>query len=52
MIYVQFSLIIIQIFSLSERKNIIVLSDENLCLNDCNYSYYDIKTLRTVCLSS
>lgn len=37
-------------FSLSERKNIIVLSDENLCLNDCNYSYYDIKTLRTVCL--
>ena len=37
-------------FSLSERKNIIDLSDENLCPNDCNYSTFDIKTLRTVCL--
>ena len=37
-------------FSLSERKNIIDLSDENLCPNDCNYSSFDIKTLRTICL--
>ena len=37
-------------FSLSERKNIIDLSDENLCLIGCNYSSYDIKTLRTICL--
>ena len=37
-------------FSLSERKNIIDLSDEDLCLIGCNYSNYDIKTLRTICL--
>ena len=37
-------------FSLSERKNLIDLSDEVLCLNRCNYSNYDIKTLRTICL--
>ena len=37
-------------FSLSERKNIIDLSDEVLCSNDCNYSNFDIKTLRTICL--
>ena len=36
-------------FSLSERKNIIDLSDENLCLDGCNYSNFDIKTLRTIC---
>ena len=37
-------------FSLSERKTLIDLSDEVLCLNRCNYSNYDIKTLRTICL--
>ena len=41
-------------FSLSERKNIIDLSDESLCQNiynySCNYSNYDIKTLRSICL--
>ena len=41
-------------FSLSERKNIIDLSDEILCLNiynySCNYSNFDIKTLRIICL--
>ena len=40
-------------FSLSERKNIIDLSDEE-CLNihnySCNYSNFDIKTLRSICL--
>ena len=36
-------------FSLSERKSLIDLSDENLCLNDCIYSNYDVKTLRTIC---
>ena len=41
-------------FSLSERKNIIDLSDETLCLNiynySCNYSNFDIKTLRIICI--
>ena len=41
-------------FSLSERKNIIDLSDETLCLNiynySCNFSNFDIKTLRSICL--
>ena len=37
-------------FSLSERKNLIDLSDENLCLIGCNYSNFDIKTLRTICI--
>ena len=41
-------------FSLSERKNIIDLSDEHLCINiynySCNYSNYDIYTLNSICL--
>ena len=41
-------------FSLSERKSIIDLSDENLCLNiynySCNFTNFDIKTLRSICL--
>jgi len=37
-------------FSLSERKNLIDLSDEVLCLNGCNYSGYDIVTFRIICL--
>ena len=36
--------------SLSERKNIIDVSDEDLCLINCNYSNYDIYTLRSICL--
>ena len=36
-------------FSLSERKNILDLSDENLCQIGCNFSNFDIKTLRTIC---
>jgi len=35
-------------FSLSERKNIIDLSDENLHLLGCNYSNYDIITFRAI----
>ena len=37
-------------FSLSERKNLIDLSDEILCLNGYNYSGYDIVTFRIICL--
>ena len=41
-------------FSLSERKNIIDLSDEILCSNiynySCNYTNFDIKTLRSICI--
>ena len=36
--------------SLSERKNLLDLSDEILCLNNCNYYNYDIITLRSICL--
>ena len=36
--------------TLSERKNIIDLSDEILCLNECNYLNYDIITMRSICL--
>ena len=40
-------------FSLSERKNILDLSDEKLCqniLNDsCDFSNFDINTLRSIC---
>ena len=36
--------------SLSERKTLLDLSDENLCLTGCNYSNFDLKTLRSICL--
>ena len=36
-------------FSLSERKNLLDLTDENLCMPGCNFSNFDIKTLRTIC---
>ena len=36
--------------SLSERKNLLDLSDENLCINNCNHSNFDINTLKTICL--
>ena len=35
--------------SLSERKNILDLSDENLCMIDCIHSNFDIKTIRSIC---
>ena len=35
--------------SLSERKTLLDLSDENLCINGCNQSNFDIKTLRSIC---
>ena len=35
--------------SLSERKNLLDLSDEKLCMNDCNNTNFDIKTLRSIC---
>jgi hypothetical protein len=37
-------------FSLSERKNLIDLSDEILCLKGYSYSGYDIVTFRIICL--
>ena len=36
--------------SLSERKTLLDLSDENLCITGCNYSNFDLKTLRSICL--
>ena len=36
--------------SLSERKALLDLSDETLCLPGCNYSNFEIKTLRPICL--
>ena len=36
--------------SLSERKNLLDLSEEILCLNNCNYYNYDIIALRSICL--
>ena len=36
--------------SLSERKRILDLSDENFCMSTCNYSTIDIITLRSICL--
>ena len=36
--------------SLSERKTLLDLSDEILCPNNCNYSNYDVKTLRIICM--
>lgn len=35
--------------SLSERKTILDLSNENLCMKGCNYSNIDIKTMRSIC---
>ena len=37
-------------FSLSERKVLFNLSEENLCMNECNQSNLDINTLRAICL--
>ena len=36
--------------TLSERKKLLDLSDENLCLINCNYSNFDINTIRPICL--
>ncbi len=36
--------------SLSERKNLLDLSDEILCMENCNYSNFDINNLRTICI--
>ena len=36
--------------SLSERKSLIDLSDEKLCINNCSYSNYDINSLRSICI--
>ena len=35
--------------SLSERKTILDLSNENFCMKNCNFSNMDIKTLRAIC---
>ena len=35
--------------SLSERKMLLNLTDEYLCLRDCNFSKYDSKTNRSIC---
>ena len=37
-------------FSLSERKTLLDLSDENLTVPGCNYTSFDIKTIRTIYL--
>ena len=37
-------------FSLSERKNLLDLTDEILCMSSCNHSNFDIKTLRSICI--
>ena len=37
-------------FSLSERKTLLDLSDENLTLPGCNYSSFDTKTIRSIYL--
>ena len=37
-------------FSLSERKTLLDLSDENLTVPGCNYTSLDIKTIRTIYL--
>ena len=34
-------------FSLSERKNLLDLTDENICFANYNFSSFDIKTIRT-----
>ena len=36
--------------SLSERQNLLDLSDENLCQNNCNHSNFDIETLKSICI--
>ena len=36
-------------FSLAERKTLLDLSDENLCMKGCNYVNMDINTLRSIC---
>jgi len=37
-------------FSLSERKILLDLSDENLTISGCNYTSFDIKTIRVIYL--
>jgi len=37
-------------FSLSERKKLLNLSDENLTISGCNYTSFDIKTIRVIYL--
>jgi len=37
-------------FSLSERKKLLDLSDENLTMSGCNYTSFDIKTIRVIYL--
>ena len=36
--------------SLSERKNLLDLSDEELCMENCTHINFDIKTLKIICL--
>ena len=37
-------------FSLSERKSLLDLTDEILCMPECDLINFDIKTLRIICL--
>ena len=37
------------IFSLSERKTLLDLSNENFCMENCNFSNIDTLTLRSIC---
>ena len=37
-------------FSLSERKSLLDLTDEILCMPGCDLINFDIKTLRIICL--
>ena len=37
-------------YSLSERKNLLDLSNETFCNSGCNLSNFDIKTLRAICI--
>ena len=38
------------VFSLSERKNLLDLSSEIFCMENCNFSNIDIYTLRSICI--
>ena len=38
------------VFSLSERKNLLDLSAEIFCMENCNFSNIDIYTLRSICI--
>ena len=37
-------------YSLSERRNLLDLSNETFCNSGCNLSNFDIKTLRAICI--